>query len=41
LATVSGQNIEPVDADNGNTHNGHYSQYPVTAKEGAGEKKEE
>jgi hypothetical protein len=41
LAAVSSENIEPMDADNGNTHNGHYSQYPVTTKEGAGEKTDE
>jgi hypothetical protein len=30
LAAISGKNIEPVDADNGNTHHGQYSQYSIT-----------
>jgi hypothetical protein len=41
LATVSGQNIEAVDADNSNTNHGHYRQHSVTKKKRTGEKKEE
>jgi hypothetical protein len=29
LATVSGQNIEPVNADNGNTDHGHDREDPI------------
>jgi len=41
LAAVAGQNIEPVNTDNGNTDHGHDGQKPVTEKQRAGQKKDE
>ncbi len=41
LAAVPGENIEPVNTDNGNTDHGQYGQHPITEKQRAGEKEDE
>ena len=41
LTAVAGENIEPVDADNGDAHCRQDGQHPVAEKEGTGEKKDD